>query len=257
MEQIVFNCEKHHLRTISEKILEYRIHGVDSLTNLLKSLTLNSDNTRTYNGVVDVYYGPLTADEIQNEIWNLMTQNKVSDLESYRQYIQSQGQIKRRGHYLNHQLSDTSIFTLRLIEDAKSFIHIHPGRYSPNTFRVKANTLKTAIVTAFLALIQQQSPYNLDLVNEARRKLELYPVDEKISSIYDTIEKLYNFLRLLEKIPNFQRPDRASPSKTWGSWLRRWLPWLKKKQPNSATLAEATIPKESDEDDDGKDEKDE
>lgn len=255
MEQIVFNCEKHHLRTISEKILAYRNTGVESLNQLLESLTLNSDNTRTYNGVVDVYYGPLTADDIQNEVWEYMQKNRIVDLEAYRQYIQSQGQIKRRGHYINHTLSDTSIFTLRLIDDPKSFMHIHPGRYSPNTFRVKANTLKTAIVTAFLALIQKQSPYNLDLVNDARHKLELSPVDEKISSIYDTIEKLYNFLRLLDKIPNFQRPDRPAPSKTWGGWLRRWLPWLKKSQPKNSTTNQESSPQNSpDEEDDNKDE---
>jgi len=103
----------------------------------------------------------------------------------------------------------------------EKFVHIHPGRYSPNTFRVKANTLKTAIVAEFLALCQDQSPYDIQVVNQARIRLQLSPVDDKISSIYQTIEKLNNFLRKLQNLPPIPRPDSAQS--WWQKWMRFFL----------------------------------
>ena len=80
--------------------------------------------------------------------------------------------------------------TLRGTYNQESFVHVHPGRYSPNTFRVKANTIKTAILARALALHYKRTDYDIDLINEARIKLSLSPVNEKVSSIYATIEKL-------------------------------------------------------------------
>ncbi len=244
MERILFNSEKHHLGTISEKIISFKDQPTDGLKSMLDALVINTENDRAYNGVVDVYEGYLTANNIKREVLAFMEQNQVVDFESYKKFIESQGKIKRRGHYLNLEFSDKSIFTLRMIEDPKMFVHIHPGRYSPNTFRVKANTLKTAIVTEFLALSRQQSPYNLDLVNEARRILELSPVDEKISSIYETVEKINNYVARLQNLPAIPRPNSTNPAH-WTQWLQKCLQWLgkpKKVSKSSATVATVKAP---------------
>jgi hypothetical protein len=89
------------------------------------------------------------------------------------------------------RISDKSIWTLRLGNEKKRYIHIHPGRYSPLTIRVKAVTLKTTIaVRVLVEEIDSELP-NLKSINEVRTSfLKLPPL--KSLSLSSGIGKFLN-----------------------------------------------------------------
>ena len=67
------------------------------------------------------------------------------------------------------QLRDRSIWVLRSGENQERYLHIHPGRYSPNTIRVKAITLKTAILILSIKQLDEIERIDTQLVNDIRR----------------------------------------------------------------------------------------
>ena len=59
------------------------------------------------------------------------------------------------------------------------YIHLHPGRWVPNTMRVQANTLKSAVMAHAHAGLTGGDPADLALVNEARKRyLGFLPIRE-------------------------------------------------------------------------------
>lgn len=194
MEPILFNPQKHHLAAIVAAIVAQSKQGEANAQMFLEGWAESE-------GLVDLYYGKLSVEQIEKEVFDFLQQNQLLTIEAYRQYLEKEGQIKRRGHYAYLTLSDTSIMTLRLlydpsnpedgfvkVHDPRHFVHVHPARYSPNTFRVRANTLKTAIVAYFLALCRHIQPHSLELVNDARAKLQLAPIPEIPSAISEMLQ---------------------------------------------------------------------
>ena len=182
LESIIYNAGKHHLKTIVKNLEAYKEKGENS--SELKEKLLQAGE-----GVMDIYEGKLSVEEIKKEVWEFLQKNQLCNFESYKKYLEKEGSIKRNGYYTNLELSDLSIVTMRMGETEDSFVHVHPGRHTPHTFRVKANTFKTAAFATFLGLCRNMSPYSLDLVNESRKNLDLSPVTEGIDAIYFLLEK--------------------------------------------------------------------
>lgn len=183
MENIVFNAGKHHLQTIRGNIRNYAKQG-ESFATLLDKLVESGG------GLIDIYAGKLSIDEIKAEVYDFLRKNNLLTAQSYNEHLEKQGDIKRRGYYMTLNLSDASEITLRKGEDEQSFVHIHPSRHSPNTFRIRANTMKTAALAAFLGLCRDISPYTSSLLEEARKKLGLPPAGDNPSAIYNALEQL-------------------------------------------------------------------
>lgn len=194
MERILFNPDKHHLGYMVERILQFAKEGENS-EKIYEELGSKGVNRESYNGIVDVYYGNLTVDDIKKEVVDYIDERGLKDYSSYKNYVETHGEIKRVGHYLTIELSDKTVQTLRIIDNETQFVHLHPGRYSPNTFRIRANTLKTVIVTTFLALCRNTSPYELALVNEGRKKLGLSPIKEVASAIQSMLETFEKWVK--------------------------------------------------------------
>jgi hypothetical protein len=102
---------------------------------------------------------------------------------------------KRGGGFRSITLSDTSEWILREGADPEAYVHIHPGRYSPHTFRVKATSLKIAVCAIYL----DGKPNSLDtaFINNIRTGiLNLSPVKEYVStsSTARMIRKLSEFI---------------------------------------------------------------
>ena len=195
MNSVMFNSEKHHLQTIANKTCQYISQGEKTLPQLLDKLVNKGVHRGSYNGVIDVYFGSLLPEQIKAEVAIFLTEHGISDFEGYRQFLETHGQIKRRGYYTSFTLSDGTLMTLRIADDENQYVHVHPGRYSPNTFRVKAYSLKTAILTLYLAKCRGSLINDISLINEARRYLDLPPVQDNAASIYATMEKLQQRLR--------------------------------------------------------------
>jgi len=80
-------------------------------------------------------------------------------------------------------LIDKSVWTLRLGENTERHIHLHPGRHSPQTIRVKAATLKTAILCLCLVNAGQTETIETVTINEIRKKyLNEPPIKSFISA---------------------------------------------------------------------------
>jgi len=88
---------------------------------------------------MDMYAGPLGMAAIFDEIRMQLKAAGADTRATYEAYL-AQG-----GGYASMVLSDRSVWILRLAADKPDYIHLHPGRYSPHTFRVKAAALKTAL----------------------------------------------------------------------------------------------------------------
>jgi len=72
-------------------------------------------------------------------------------------------------------LSDGSLWTLKFNDHKERFVHLFPARSSPHTFRVRSNTLKSAIL--YLILLGNDYVTEEGL-NRARALMGLSPVKE-------------------------------------------------------------------------------
>ncbi|GAB4287631.1 MAG: hypothetical protein Kow0098_04460 [Ignavibacteriaceae bacterium] len=171
-EPLLFNCWKHHLKFIKEKIKEFS--NPESFNEKL----LNSSILTIGGSVTDIYLGALPPDKISNEILQYIRLNGLDDINNYRKWLYKEGR-----DYRLVRISDKSLWTLRTGEDDKRFVHIHPARNTELTLRVKATTLKTAILVLIMSEMEHKKSDNLHYINETRKKyLSLPPVKSAGSS---------------------------------------------------------------------------
>lgn len=162
---VLLNCWKHHAGYIRDRIKQA---DENSLSELIKQIKVIGD------GLMDLYYGNMSPGEISRFILSEIKPDITK--EGYLEWIKNSGKDFRI-----LSINDGSVWTLRYSENDERFIHIHPGRYSPLTLRVKASTLKTAITAAGWKIIHNQEP-DLKIINLLRTEyLSLSPVKDKYS----------------------------------------------------------------------------
>lgn len=138
---------------------------------------------------MDLYFGNYAPIEISEQIINHLKKKKIFLTEQYKNWLK-----ENSNNYQLINLFDKSVWTLRLGEDAERYVHIHPGRYSPNTRRVKALTLKTAIFTLSCEKFGEPKLSGKELINEVREKyLNKPPL--KLVSKESGLGKLLGLLR--------------------------------------------------------------
>ncbi|WP_299756138.1 hypothetical protein [uncultured Pontibacter sp.] len=176
-EPILFHPLKHHLGYILGFVQE----SIDlPEVQLQKAL-------RTIGGSqLDLYIGPLTAQQLSEEVILYLQERDLLQPEAFREHLAPNG-------YRTYTLSDKSVWAMRWGVHANRHVHLHPGRYSLHTLRVKANHLKTAIAVA-VASIKYGLRINLELLNQVRAAwLALPPVPE-----YTAAEGLGKVMLLLQ-----------------------------------------------------------
>lgn len=124
---ILFNPFKHHLGALQQLLAT--VSPADLPAALQKIGTSQ----------MDMYTGHLSPEAIFEEI--------ISQLAAQEMHLPATfaAATAARQGYLEVTLSDTSRWVLRLSDDPERYIHLHPGRYSPHTLRIKAAALKTAM----------------------------------------------------------------------------------------------------------------
>ena len=177
------NCWKHHAGFIANQIK--KIKSKEELRNI-PSLLLKIGESQ-----MDLYLGKLTPSEIKEFTKNFLKENEVFNYEPYEQWLFSEGK-----EYRLITLPDKSTWTLRMGSQKENYIHIHPGRYSLHTIRVRALTLKTAIcVMAYLNIHENFFP-DLKLINDVRKEfLNAAPV--KSLSATSGLRRLLNVFNRL------------------------------------------------------------
>jgi hypothetical protein len=162
----LLNSYKHHLRTIFEFIHIQRIKkDKGQIRDALNKIG---------NSQMDLYLGNLTIKQITKGVATELPRNNRLDYDKFKKYLAEQ-----KG-YFKVKLSDDSIWLIREGNEPGRYIHIHPGRYSPGTVRVKALTLKSFIAGAILA--PNLGQVDLKTVNTGR---DIYLDEQPLKSLSD------------------------------------------------------------------------
>lgn len=154
---IKLNCWKHHVRFVKNELQNFK-----SETQLKQ---LQATLLKIGESQMDLYYGFYSPKEIANHINKYLISISIKSNKEYENWL-----CKHGTEYQTITLLDNSVWTLRKGDKEKRYIHIHPGRYSPHTVRVKALTLKTTICVLAYSEIKSASEFDIDLINEARKK---------------------------------------------------------------------------------------
>ncbi len=157
---VTFNPMKHHLCFIISEALKLKFSSMDEISD---KLIVIGDN------LMDLYTGKLTVDEILAEIQSVLNSLNVFTREDFCGWISG-------SDYKKLMLSDSSVWVVKLSVSDKNYIHLHPGKKSEFTCRVRGSTLKT-VVACFANGKLPEKPHELNEVNQIRHNwLNLSPV---------------------------------------------------------------------------------
>jgi hypothetical protein len=154
---INLNCWKHHGGFIKKQIESVKeIKDLDQLKVYLLKIGESQ---------MDLYLGVFSPINISEQILDCLHRKKIFSALLYKDWLTNDGK-----DFQVVELEDKSVWTLRLGDDAERYVHIHPGRYSPHTQRVKATTLKTAILILCFVQAGQIESIETATINEIRKK---------------------------------------------------------------------------------------
>jgi hypothetical protein len=179
-EPFQFNPLKHHLAFIREFITAKLADE-----NKINSRALSKEVRHIGTSVMDVYTGSLPVQDICFEIKDYLRINELDKIKSFSEWTGI-----KYNDFKTVSLSDTSQWMLKYHNDEMRFVHLFPARLSPHSFRVKANTLKSAIL--YYILVGRDFITREDL-NKARSMLGLSPV--KNTAEAEAITKMIEILR--------------------------------------------------------------
>jgi hypothetical protein len=179
-EPFLFSALKHHLDYI-RMYIEARSDPEDNNENKQIIKELRHLGTT----VMDVYNGRNSTGIICGEIAGNLQSADLFERESYSVWTG-----KGVNDYRIIELSDGSKWTLKYHNSDSRYVHFFPARSSPHSFRVKANTLKSAIL--YLILIGKDYVNAGDL-NYAREMAGLSPVRDTLET--EAITEMIEILR--------------------------------------------------------------
>lgn len=137
---------------------------------------------------MDLYLGKCTPQFISKSIIRFLETSELLNEIKYNEWLTSGGT-----DYKLFKVTDKSIWTLRFGVTPKRYVHVHPGRNSPNTIRVKALILKTAIFVLCWRKINKSEKIDLSIINSLRKKYLNEPPLKKFSN-ETGLGKLLNLL---------------------------------------------------------------
>jgi hypothetical protein len=177
-EPFVFNPLKHHLEYIRE-FIKIRI---DEPHSDIKCLTRELKHLGT--SVMDIYTGLLSIRNICFEVDSFLRLKGLKKIELLAEWAG-----RNTNCFRIISLSDGSQWTIKYYDNIMRFVHIFPARNSQHTFRVKANTLKSALM--YNILIGKDFVTGDDL-NKVRPLLGLSPIKNTVDNeaILEMIEIL-------------------------------------------------------------------
>lgn len=156
---VLFNTFKHHAGALRARIAKWAARGEEALSEANNRLALLG--TR----LMDLYAGTMTPREVS--AWALDELRKAGrdGLPAYRDWLAGSDQYATITH------PEGTAWVLRLGDEEARYVHLHPGRHSPNTTRVRATVLKTAFVAHLWARVRGGDPMDRRLLNAVRGEL--------------------------------------------------------------------------------------
>jgi hypothetical protein len=179
-EPFLFNPLKHHLGFIREFINL----NIDKNSSELQDLAKDLKHLGT--SVMDIYTGSLSIRNIIFETEEFLKQKNILRRETFSVWA---GLNMKCFRIIS--LTDGSQWTLKFHPNPLRFVHVFPARNSQHTFRVKSNTLKSALV--YTIIIGKDLVTGEDL-NKVRPLLGLSPVKDAIDT--EAILEMIEILRV-------------------------------------------------------------
>ncbi len=165
---VLFNTFKHHAGALRARIAAAAAQGPAGLVEAGQYLVVLG--TR----LMDLYTGPLTPRDLSARILAQLEETGHLERPAFAAWLAAQ-----QGYALVTFAEDESRWVLRLGNETERYVHVHPGRWSPATVRVRANVLKTAFLAILHARIHGGEPMERERINEVRRAfLGLSPVGD-------------------------------------------------------------------------------
>jgi hypothetical protein len=179
---VLFNPLKHHLGFIKEFIYE-KTEGKEcgDQKKMIKELK------HLGTSVMDIYTGSLQICDICKEVIFFLEEKEISERNRFSEWTG----IKMNDFRII-SLSDGAQWTLKYHDNNQRYVHIFPARGSQHTFRVKSNTLKSALL--YNILIGKDFITSDDL-NRVRPMLGLSPIKDPIDT--EAITEMIEILREL------------------------------------------------------------
>jgi hypothetical protein len=163
---VLFNPWKHHAGALRRRIAEAARAGPEGLAALAPQLLVIGTE------LMDLYTGALSPADIGAGVIAQLRADERLDPDVYRRWLG-----ENRGYRVLTLPEDASAWVLRFGEDGGRYVHVHPGRWTPHTRRVRANVLKTAVMVLAQAAVSGADPLDMAIINRARREyLGLSPV---------------------------------------------------------------------------------
>jgi hypothetical protein len=168
---VLLNTWKHHAPALRQRIRETVQAGAPALDRLASRLVVMGTE------LMDLYTGRFTPAEIGEKVCAALAAEGRLALPAYRAWLAASG-----GYGVVTFAEDDSRWVLRLGDEADRYLHVHPARWAPATYRVRANVLKTAVLVLAHVGIHGGDPLARDVVNLVRgRYLGLAPVGRDLA----------------------------------------------------------------------------
>jgi hypothetical protein len=135
--------------------------------------------------VMDVYTGHLAVSDICDEVDAFLSEMKLK----VRSHFSEWTGVKMNDFRIV-PLSDGSQWTMKYNDHSQRFVHIFPARNSSHTFRVKSNTIKSALL---YSIIVGKDFITGDDLNKVRPLLGLSPIKDPVDT--EAITEMIEILR--------------------------------------------------------------
>jgi len=177
---ILFNPLKHHLGFIRKYI-----NDNTKVEKQPDNSSIEKDLRHLGNSLMDIYCGPLTQSTVIEEIMIFLKANNLIGKDTFYKWI---GKYPK--DFKTIKLSDDSEWILKHFNNELRYVHPFPARSSLHSIRVKANTIKSAIL--FLIFKDKDFITENDL-NGARAVCGLSPVRDVFEA--EAITELIEIIR--------------------------------------------------------------
>jgi hypothetical protein len=168
---VLLNTWKHHAAALRHEVRKTVQAGASALDELANRLVVIGTE------LMDLYTGHLPPAEIGGKVLEqLQAENRIS-LPAFRVWLSTSS-----GYGVLTFDEDGSRWVLRMGDETDRYIHVHPARWAPQTCRVRANVLKTAVMVLAHVGIHGGDPMELTRVNRVRTEyLSLAPMGRNLS----------------------------------------------------------------------------
>jgi hypothetical protein len=181
---VMFNPLKHHLGFIREFTRAWS----DRTYNHTDQTVMISELKHLGSSVMDVYSGTLSIEQICYEVMAFPEVNRLTEKEKFA----SRGR-RKISDFTILTLSDSSSWSVSCNNNSRLWVHIFPARGSIHSFRIKSNTIRSAILYHILIGKDYVTNYDLNIV---RSLLGLSPVKDTVDA--EAINEMIEILRLEE-----------------------------------------------------------